>query len=105
MSKLEDNTYGSWISPITSNLIVSETVRLGQVVLDNKSIYWTEGRPREGGRNVIVRCTTGGERTDVTPETFNIRSRVHEYGGGAFTIVNKTIYFSNQCCHTIWKLW
>ena len=55
MSKLEDNTYGSWVSPITSNLIVSETIRLGQVVLDNESIYWTEGRPKEDGRNVIVR--------------------------------------------------
>ena len=103
MSKLEDNTYGSWVSPITSNLIVSETIRLGQVVLDNESIYWTEGRPKEDGRNVIVRCTAEGERTDVTPETFNIRSRVHEYGGGAFTVVNKTIYFSNYLDNQIYQ--
>ena len=46
----ENKTYGSWISPITSDLIVSETVRLGQVILGNESTYWTEGRPQEGGR-------------------------------------------------------
>ena len=103
MSELENKSYGSWVSPITSGLIVSETVRLGQVVLDNESIYWTEGRPREDGRNVIVRCTVDGQKNDVTPEPFNVRSRVHEYGGGAFSVVDKTVYFSNCLDNQIYR--
>ena len=99
----ENKTYGSWISPITSDLIVSETVRLGQVILGNESTYWTEGRPQEGGRNVIVCCTADGQINDVTPEPFNVRSRIHEYGGGAFAVVDKTVYFSNYLDNQIYR--
>ncbi|HLO48979.1 MAG TPA: S9 family peptidase [Kamptonema sp.] len=88
-------TYGSWKSPITSELIVSGTIGLGGVSLDGDDIYWSEGRPSEGGRSVIVRRTSDGKISDVTPQPFNVRTRVHEYGGGSFLVVNSTVYFSN----------
>ena len=87
--------YGSWKSPITSDLIVSETVKLGQIVLDGDDIYWSESRPAEKGRNVIVRWSPNGKIEDLTPQPFNVRTRVHEYGGGAFMASDGTIYFSN----------
>ena len=87
--------YGSWESPITSDVIVSETIGLGQVCLDGDDIYWVEMRPAEGGRYVIVRCSAKGEVTDVTPPSFNARSLVHEYGGGAYLVVDGAVYFSN----------
>ncbi len=87
--------YGSWKSPITPDLIVSESIRLGQIMLDGPDIYWIEGRPSEGGRNVIVRRTADGTTTDLTPQPFNARTRVHEYGGGSFVVDNGTIYFTN----------
>jgi dipeptidyl aminopeptidase/acylaminoacyl peptidase len=87
--------YGSWKSPITADLIASESIRLGQVAVDGKDIYWLEGRPAEEGRNVIVRRTPDGQASDVTPPPFNVRSRVHEYGGGAFLVADGTVYFSN----------
>jgi len=87
--------YGSWKSPITSDLIVSGKIGLGQIRLDGEDIYWSEMRPQEGGRNVIVRRTPDGAIADSTPHPFNVRTRVHEYGGGAFTVLNGNIYFSN----------
>jgi dipeptidyl aminopeptidase/acylaminoacyl peptidase len=87
--------YGSWKSPITSDLIVSETTGLGQIALDGEDVYWVEVRPTEGGRYVVVRRTSDGRTTDVTPPPFNARTRVHEYGGGAFAVANGTVYFSN----------
>jgi dipeptidyl aminopeptidase/acylaminoacyl peptidase len=87
--------YGSWKSPITSDLIVSETIRLGEIVLDGEDIYWAEMRPAEGGRYVVVRRTPDGRTADVTPSPFNARTRVHEYGGGAFAVADGTVYFSN----------
>ena len=87
--------YGSWKSPITPDLIVSEIIRFGLTALDGQDVYWIEGRPSEGGRNVIVRYTPDGQRTDMTPQDFNARSRVHEYGGGDFVVHNGTIYFTN----------
>ena len=87
--------YGSWKSPITSDLIVSATVGLGQIALDGEDIYWTELRPAEGGRNVVVRRTPDGNIRDVTPAPFNARTRVHEYGGGAFVVSDGTLYFAH----------
>jgi dipeptidyl aminopeptidase/acylaminoacyl peptidase len=87
--------YGSWKSPITSDLIVSETIGLGQIAVDGSAIYWLELRPAEAGRNVLVRCSLDGKLTDLTPAPFNVRSRVHEYGGGAFAVAEGTVYFVN----------
>lgn len=91
----ETAPYGSWRSPITADLIVSGTIGLGQPVLDGQDLYWLESRPTEGGRSVIVRRTLGGETEDITPPGFNVRTRVHEYGGGAYTVTDGVVYFSN----------
>ena len=87
--------YGSWKSPITSDLIVSESIGIGGVALDGEDVYWLEMRPSEGGRNVLVRRTPDGQITDVTPASYNVRTRVHEYGGAAFVISDGVVYFSN----------
>ena len=87
--------YGSWKSPITSDLIVSESIGLGQIALDGEDIYWVESRPSEAGRNVLVRKDSRGGITDVTPPPFGVRTRVHEYGGGAFTMSGGVVYFCN----------
>jgi len=87
--------YGSWKSPISSDLIVSGTVGIGQIAIDGEDIYWIEGRPSEAGRSVIVRRTPDGKINDVTPQPFNVRTRVHEYGSGAFAVASGTVYFSN----------
>lgn len=87
--------YGTWKSPITSDLIVAGTIGLSSPLFHGEDIYWLESRPLEGGRNVIVRQSPNGETEDVTPPPFNVRSRVHEYGGGAFTVYKDTVYFTN----------
>jgi dipeptidyl aminopeptidase/acylaminoacyl peptidase len=94
--------YGSWKSPITSDLIVSGTIGFGEIRVDGGNVYWTEKRPSEGGRSVIVLRTLDGKTVDITPPPFNVRTRVHEYGGGEFNIFNNNIYFSNfsdQCLY------
>ena len=87
--------YGSWKSPITTDLIVSGAVGLGQISLDGNDVYWVEMRPSEGGRMVIVRRGPDGTTADVTPEPYSVRTRVHEYGGGAFLVADGTVFFSN----------
>ena len=87
--------YGSWKSPITADVIVSETSRFGGLALDGGDVYWVESRPAEAGRYIIVRRSPDGRTVDMTPVPFNARTRVHEYGGGAFAVSDGTIYFSN----------
>ncbi len=87
--------YGSWKSPITPDMVVQDSVRLGSIALDEDHFYWVEERPHEGGRNVIVRLPDGGVTEDFTPARFNVRTRVHEYGGLCFWVNRGTILFSN----------
>lgn len=96
--------YGAWRSPITSDLIVAETIGLGGVLVDGADIYWTESRPSEGGRNVLVRRIKDGGREDVTPAPLNVRTRVHEYGGGAAVVHQGTVYFSNFWDQRLYRL-
>ena len=84
MAEKQVAPYGSWRSPITSDLIVSEIIGLDQIALDGEDIFWVEMRPAEGGRCVIVRRTPDGKTTDITPPEYNVRTRVHEYGGGLY---------------------
>ena len=91
--------YGSWPSPITTDLIVADSVRLGDLCLDQSTAYWVEGRPNENGRSTLV-CQDINQNTfrstDLTPTPFNVRSRVHEYGGGTFAVNKGRVIFSND---------
>jgi dipeptidyl aminopeptidase/acylaminoacyl peptidase len=87
--------YGSWRSPITSDLIVAGSIGLSEVRLDGDDVYWIEARPREKGRCVIVRGSPDGRREDVNPAPFYSRTRAHEYGGGALAVHRGTVFFSN----------
>jgi dipeptidyl aminopeptidase/acylaminoacyl peptidase len=95
MSEAQVSSYGSWKSPITSDLIVSGTIGLGQIAIDGADVYWVETRPQEKGRYVVVKLAPDGQRVDLTPPPFNARTRVHEYGGGGFTVSDGAVYFSN----------
>ncbi len=84
---------GAWRSPITGDLIGSESIGLAEPMFDGENVYWLEMRPSEGGRYVLVRQTPDGGTTDVTPPPFNVRTRVHEYGGGSFLVRDRIAYF------------
>ncbi len=87
--------YGTWKSPITAQLIASATVEIRFISVDGPDTYWTEMRPHEGGRYVIVRRSANGEIEDVNPSPFNARTRVHEYGGGHYAVAEGRVYFAN----------
>jgi dipeptidyl aminopeptidase/acylaminoacyl peptidase len=95
--------YGSWKSPITSDLIVSGSVGLSQPTFDGNHICWIEMRPKEGGRNVIVRRDPQGTQTVLTPQPFNTRTRVHEYGGGDYLAAGGVVYFSNFADQRVYR--
>lgn len=93
--RTETAPYGSWKSPISADLIVSGTVQLREISLAGEDTYWLEGRPSEGGRSVLVRRRSDGTTCEVTPPHMNVRTRVHEYGGGAYCLHGDTVIFSN----------
>jgi dipeptidyl aminopeptidase/acylaminoacyl peptidase len=87
--------YGSWKSPISAELVAAGGVSLDEVKVAGQAVLWIEGRPLEGGRQVVCRAVAPEESEDLTPEGFNARTRVHEYGGGAYAVHGDTVYFAN----------
>lgn len=94
-AKMEAQPHGSWKSPITSSMIVEAAIKLGDIVIDGETLYWNETRPSEKGRSVVMKWEKG-KAVEITPSSYNARTRVHEYGGGAFTAHGGTVYFSND---------
>src|SRR4030095_16020339 len=89
------SSYGSWKSPITADVVASSEIGLEQIRIDGDDVYWIERRAQEGGRKVIVRRLPNGGVSDVTPPGFNARTRVHEYGGGDYAVLQGTVIFSD----------
>jgi len=86
--------YGSWKSPISAEQLARGGVGLGELQTDGDAVLWLELRPAEGGRQVVCRWE-GGAVAQLTPDGFNVRTRVHEYGGGAFLAHRGVVWFSN----------
>ena len=96
--------YGTWRSPITPRLITAEQVGLASPWLDGGSAWWTESRPLEGGRVTLMRRRAGSAAVEVTPAPFNLRTRVHEYGGRAFAASGDLVVGSAFADQRLWRL-
>jgi len=83
------------MSPISAEMVAQAGVRLTSPWLEDGAVWWLEGRAAEGGRIVLVRRDPDGTRADVVPVGFNVRTSVHEYGGGAYCIHDGTAFVSN----------
>lgn len=86
--------YGTWTSPITAEATAQGQVGISSLTVEDGKAYWLETRPSEGGRLVVMTGDASGARM-LTPEGFNVRTRVHEYGGAAYAVVGGVVYFSN----------
>ncbi len=96
--------YGSWRSPITADRLVEQAVRLSQVIVDGDDVYWNEGRPAEGGRQVIVRRRSDGTMADAFGAGFGARTLVHEYGGLSYAVADGVVYFSNFADQRLYRV-
>jgi dipeptidyl aminopeptidase/acylaminoacyl peptidase len=96
--------HGAWPTPLTSELVVRAAARLGEVVVDGDDVWWSESRPAEAGRSVLVRRSGDGTVTDVLPAPWNARTRVHEYGGGAWTVSDGTLWFTEFSDQRLYRL-
>ncbi len=96
--------YGCWTSPISAELVTRAQVGLAQPMLDRGVAWWLEVRPEEGGRTVLVRRPLDGTATDLTPPPFNVRTRVHEYGGGAYAVRDGVVVAVNFADQRLYRL-
>ena len=92
--------YGTWPSPVDASVVAAGGRRYGTLRAGDAGITWVESRPEEGGRSTLMRHDGDGAR-ELTPTPANVRSRVHEYGGGAYCIAGEWAYFVDFAAQNI----
>ncbi|NVN13211.1 S9 family peptidase, partial [Nguyenibacter vanlangensis] len=97
-------SYGTWPSRITPDLVAGRTLGLSELQTDGDAVYWLESRPAEAGRTVLVRWTERDGMRDVTQAPFDVGTRVHEYGGGAYAVSGGRVAFSNRPDGSLWLM-
>jgi dipeptidyl aminopeptidase/acylaminoacyl peptidase len=98
--------YGTWPSTISAERVAAGATPMSSLMLggaDGGDIFWLAGRAAEAGRNTLLRHH-GAVTDELTPAPFNVRSRVHEYGGGAYAVDGETVYFSNFADNRVHRL-
>lgn len=96
--------YGSWPSPIDSGSLVVGARGISAPRIVSDRLFWLERRPSEGGRQVVMGgglsgLARGGPAAaldalfEASPPGVNVRTRVHEYGGGEYTVWRDWIFF------------
>jgi dipeptidyl aminopeptidase/acylaminoacyl peptidase len=96
--------YGTWVSPVTVELMTATAIGLGAVSVDGEALYWLEIRPGEGGRTVLCRRRPDGRVEEPAPAPLDIGSRVHEYGGGAYRAADGLVVFSERKNNSVWVI-
>ncbi|PCK08931.1 MAG: S9 family peptidase [Alteromonadaceae bacterium] len=91
--------YGSWLSPISAELVAGKTPKINEPCIDSGRIFWLQSIPEEQGRMTIMMRDGGGgsegqnQVQSLLPRPLSAKSRVHEYGGGSFCVNGDDIYF------------
>ena len=93
--KRQIGPYGSWESPVTTEMLTAGALRFDELDVDGDDLYWVESRPDEQGRYAAMRHSSSGEISEVTTADYSARTLVHEYGGGSFAVSNGVGFFSN----------
>ncbi len=90
---------GTWTSPITAAVVAAGATPLASLMVDGANLYWLEGRASEAGRSTLM-----GANGELTPAPFNVRSKVHEYGGGAYTVADGVAWFSHHADSRLYRI-
>ena len=97
-------SYGAWPTPVRPEDLSSSRGVPADPLADGDDLYWLQTRPESGGRVVLVRRTPDGTTTDLSPATMSVRSRVHEYGGGAYAARDTVVLAVDFSTQRLWRL-
>lgn len=96
--------YGSWRSPISAQSLTADNVRLSEPQPDGDDCYWLESRPQEQGRSALVHLAADGTRRDLLPAPLSVRTRLNEYGGGSYCVMQGQVYLVLDSDQRIYQL-
>ena len=88
--------HGAWASPLSAAALATASAAVGHARAHGGRLVWTESRPDEGGRVALLTFDAHARAIEVTPPGFNLRTRVHEYGGIAFVHAGERLLACND---------
>ena len=91
------------IPPLDAAAVVGRTPVVLEPRLDGGRLLWLEQRPHEQGRTTLM-LRAGGAALELTPAPWNLRSRVHEYGGGAYAVAGGELVWVHDGDRCLWHL-
>jgi dipeptidyl aminopeptidase/acylaminoacyl peptidase len=96
--------YGSWRSPVTASLLTAQSRRPSEPRLDGDRLYWLESRPDQQGRSALMMLDADGRAREVLAAPHSVRTRVHEYGGGSYTVHDGVVYLVLDADQRVYRL-
>src|SRR3546814_6870411 len=97
--------YGSWPAPLSAREVAAASPRIDGARFVGDEIWWGQTVPEEGGRTTVRRRSADGAVTDVLPGPGSARSRVHEYGGGAWSVTDDgELVYVEKTDQRVWAL-
>jgi dipeptidyl aminopeptidase/acylaminoacyl peptidase len=96
--------YGLWPSPIDGEQVARQATAYDAVHTSGEAVHWLETRPSQDGRAVVVRWTADAGAADAVPAGFDVGSRVHEYGGGAYLPAGRTLFACDQGDQRLYRI-
>jgi dipeptidyl aminopeptidase/acylaminoacyl peptidase len=103
VTKKRKAPFGAWRSPLSAEAVAVGSVRVGGLALDGDDVYWVETRPAEQGRLALLRKRAGIVE-EVVRAPWSVRTRVHEYGGGAFAVAGGLVIFANDADQRLYRI-
>ncbi len=103
MSAKNTASFGRWPSQLTAQTLANNSLRFGAPKLVGDAIFWPQSLPNEGGRTTLMLKTGNSDPQSLLPKPWDIRSKVHEYGGGAYTVASDAVYFVNAADQQIYS--
>ncbi len=101
---MTSHAYGNWRSPLQAEEIAAGAIALRELRAHGNTLYWLESRPAEQGRTTLMALRSGERPIELTPEPFNVRTRAHEYGGGAYLACEQGVFFANWSDQRIYRI-
>lgn len=90
--------------PLRAEEAAAQTTAITYTDTAGTTLFWTESRPEEGGRQVLIKQEEGKPPLEITPQPYSVASRVHEYGGKAFAVSKEVFYFINKSDQNLYKI-
>ncbi len=88
---------------IGSRNAAAQSGSLSHLQLNQSACFWLQSQPEQAGRITIMQHYER-QTTEILPTGYSVKSRVHEYGGGAYCVKNDQLCFCNESDQRLYLL-